>query len=325
MLRSVLSPSPHDPMKPIQVVLKMVHGAVQIVNTPRIKTAAQLRDFRPVQCRDGRMLHHSTLAEGPDGQVWWLFEFDKALIDAASMTILLQEVAAISDSRSCLLDAAPCYSQYASFVHNLPQDAELAFWEQTLRGTPPCLLPKSPHPGLPSRSATPRVHTVIKQITSSGMLTALCRASGLTATNVFQTIWGLVLARSTGSMDVCFGTLKSCHDAAVPGILEMKVIKTTRDISGRLFNTCLTVQPAMITATDSQNVHFELLETHDLTEYNVVAAVILFPSYYELHIRYWDDFCSEPEALQLLHEFCDTATEVARVLEAMSKQENESH
>ncbi|KAF5857103.1 hypothetical protein ETB97_006247 [Aspergillus alliaceus] len=365
MLRSILLPSTDDPTRVIQVVLKEAHRAVQIVKAPGIKTAAQVREFRPVQCRDGSMPHHSTLVEGPDRQVWWLFEFDKAFVDAASMTILLEELAALCGNRHCQLEPAPCYSQYASFVHSLRQEESILFWEQTLRGIAPCLIPKSENITLRSTPTAPRVHTVIKQINGPGMLQALSNSLGLTATNIFQTIWGLVLARSTGSTDVCFGALKSCRDASVPGILQMvgplfnilpcrlqfksvrpttyelldtlqsnqfamaersrhqhtslqSIVQATRVVNDRLFNTCLTVQPAMVTPAERQNVHFELLESHDPTEYNIVAAVIIFPSHYELHIRFWDDFYSENEALCLLDQFCDTTTEISAVVGSMN-------
>ncbi|OGM46560.1 hypothetical protein ABOM_004635 [Aspergillus bombycis] len=95
------------------------------------------------------------------------------------------------------------------------------------------------------------------------------------------------------------------------------IIKATGVDNHQLFNTCLTVQPAMVTMTKNQSVRFQLLEAHEPTEYKVVATVILFPSHYELCIRYWDDFLSEREALDLLDRFCDTATEVATAVSSM--------
>ncbi|KAB8268169.1 hypothetical protein BDV30DRAFT_243661 [Aspergillus minisclerotigenes] len=42
---------------------------------------------------------------------------------------------------------------------------------------------------------------------------------------------------------------------------------------------------------------------------DVVAIVVLSPSGYELRVRYWDDFFPEREALDLLEQFCDSASQ----------------
>ncbi|RAL07616.1 amino acid adenylation [Aspergillus homomorphus CBS 101889] len=369
MLRSVLVPW-SDPMRPTQAVLKSAHGAIKVLKNPIIQSTADLWKVKPARCLEGAMPHHSTLAEGPDGQVWWLFEFDKALIDAASMTILLSEMSALCLSRGAGLAPAPRYTQYAAYVNDLPsaKDDRL-FWKHALLNTTACLFPKSSGLELACSSvgSAPQVRTVVQQIAQTESLTGLSQAAGMTVTNVFQTIWGLILGRTLSSEDVCFGTLKSCRDAAVPEILQMvgplfnilpcrlhfpslqptpdqllEMLRTNQaaqiertrhqhvslqhivQITGhdRLFNTCLTVQPAMEPTSgpdDNEDgspsaVKFKLLQSYDPTEYHVVAAVILFPSHAELHIRYWDDFLSESDAQGLLDSFGSIATQVTTVL-----------
>ncbi|KAB8262282.1 condensation domain-containing protein [Aspergillus pseudonomiae] len=220
MLRSVFVPSLDNRMEPIQVVLKEISAAIQIVTASDIKAAVQLQEFKAIQCRDRPLPHLSILTDGPDGQIWWLFKFDKALIDAASMTIVLQELATLLNCHSCPLDLAPSYSKYVSAVHEIKPKQCLRFWRRTLRGIVPCLLTKSPSSLLRCPSPEPRVCTVSKELTALDTLAALWKASGFTATNAFQTVWGLVLARSIAPTDVCYGGLKSCRDAAVPGILQ---------------------------------------------------------------------------------------------------------
>ncbi|KAJ1711530.1 hypothetical protein NYO67_6325 [Aspergillus flavus] len=77
----------------------------------------------------------------------------------------------------------------------------------------------------------------------------------------------------------------------------LSIIEATGVDNHQLLNTCLTVQPAMMAMTRNQK--------------NVVAIVVLSPSDHELRVRYWDDFFPEREALDLLEQFCDSASKLA--------------
>ncbi|RAQ45056.1 hypothetical protein AFGD_008301 [Aspergillus flavus] len=44
---------------------------------------------------------------------------------------------------------------------------------------------------------------------------------------------------------------------------------------------------------------------------DVIAIVVLSPSDYEFRVRYWDDFFPEREALDLIEQFCDSASKLA--------------
>ncbi|KNG84900.1 hypothetical protein ANOM_007470 [Aspergillus nomiae NRRL 13137] len=312
MLRSVFVPSLDNRMEPIQVVLKEIYRGRS----------------------DCEGLRH----QSGYGQIWWLFEFNKALIDAASMIIVLQELATLLNCHSCPLDLAPSYSKYVSFVDEIKPEQCLRFWRRALRGIVPCLLIKSPSSLLRCPSPEPRVCTVSKELTALDTLAALLKASGFTATNAFQTVWGLVLARSIAPTDVCYGGLKSCRDAAVPGILQMVgplfnilpcrlQFRSIHPTMSELSDILLSNQSAMAERTHHQHTSLQSIieatgvDNHQLFNtclmYKVVATVILSPSHCELRIRYWDDFFSEPEALDLLDRFCDTATEVSTAVSSM--------
>ncbi|MFC9255606.1 amino acid adenylation domain-containing protein, partial [Amycolatopsis thailandensis] len=114
---------------------------------------------------------------------------------------------------------APPLSEYHRVLGDRDPDAALAAWREALGGLDEGtrLAPAS----LESTVERPERVTVELGEEFSERLRAFSRERGITPTTVFQTAWGVLLARLTGRRDVVFGCPVSGRPADVPGVERM--------------------------------------------------------------------------------------------------------
>ncbi|GAB1318076.1 hypothetical protein MFIFM68171_08286 [Madurella fahalii] len=156
-------------------------------------------------------------------KVYMELDISHALIDGASLRILLRDIAAAYDGVP-LMPAheanPPMYRDYVSHIRNISTKDSIDYWAQYLESVLPCHLPvlregsrdASRNEGLDTQSLP------IELSVSSKSIFDFCLELGLTPANVFQVAWALVLQLYTGLDQVCFGYLASGRDAPVHGI-----------------------------------------------------------------------------------------------------------
>lgn len=155
----------------------------------------------------------SLLSLGPE-QAVMVWTIHHALIDGASMVIVLEELGALLAGRSP--EPLPAQS-FAGFSALLPQQdkrAAQAFYAAMFAdgiGAAPLVPATGAGPG---RMA---VRTVRLTLGQSAALRQRVRAMGATTLNAVQLVWALVLARWTGQAEACFGLVDTGR-RGMPGL-----------------------------------------------------------------------------------------------------------
>lgn len=165
---------------------------------------------------DGQPQHRLSLCETSTKQVFVQLETNHALMDATSVTIILQNLFQAYREGSGM-GIAPSYGEYVLFLQRNPAERSLSYWTERLSGASPCYFPPSP-----SKKLAPRVlKHVAEDFKNIDRLHAFRDLHGVTIASIVQLSWGIVLARYTQSSDVVFGCLTNGRDAPIPGIDTM--------------------------------------------------------------------------------------------------------
>ncbi|KAJ5365909.1 AMP-dependent synthetase/ligase [Penicillium concentricum] len=207
-LRTVLMKEPKVHADYLHVVLDK--GPSQILALPRSKNAlSELKNLEPVQSWGLSSPHRLMIGEDQSGTVFIRLETGCALIDAFSMTILLEELSLVLQGQP-LPEKGVSYRQYLSHLHSQSPTETLQYWTQALYGVHPSHLPRLP--ATQSDLAESRSQSRSLPFAQSKCLDIFWRSNNLTITNVFQLAWALTLTHYTKSRDVCFGTITSGRD-----------------------------------------------------------------------------------------------------------------
>ncbi|KAJ5795254.1 hypothetical protein N7457_001853 [Penicillium paradoxum] len=212
-LRTVLLNEPNIHSGYLQVVLDK--GPTQPIILPPSKNAlSDLKRLEPLPSWGLSPPHRLIIGQDHSGAVFMRLETGCALIDAFSMSILLEELSVLLQGRS-LPEPGITYRQYLSHLRGQPTATTTQYWKQALCGAEPSHLPK-----LPAKQALqigsplpePRSQTRCLPIAQARRLDSFWRSNNITITNLFQLSWALTLAHYTKSRDVCFGAITSGRD-----------------------------------------------------------------------------------------------------------------
>lgn len=127
-----------------------------------------------------------------------------ALIDGASMAIVLEELGLLLAKKPLPAPAPQGFSAYSQLVRQTDKTAARAFFAG--------MFADGPVPGNLASSGPPGRMASLSGALSSADSDALCdraRAAGATTLNAVQAAWALVLARWTGQAEACFGLVDS--------------------------------------------------------------------------------------------------------------------
>lgn len=211
--------------------------------------------------------HQLTICSTDSGRIYVRLEISHALIDAASISIMLRD---FSDAYAgSIRGLGALYSNYIKFLQENSIDVSIEYWKTSLEGLDICHFPTA---DIKSSEAVRELRTVnvIPEVPHDAVH-QFCMANEITVPNLIQLVWALVLRAYTGSNDVCFGYLSSGRNVAVEGI---------DDIVGPLINmlvrrVCVTdvepvagllkqVQTDYLTSLEHQ--HISLAQIQGLTE-----------------------------------------------------------
>ncbi|KAJ5829834.1 uncharacterized protein N7525_008087 [Penicillium rubens] len=207
-LRTVLMKEPKVHADYLHVVLDK--GPAQILALPRSKNAlSELKGLEPVKSWGLSPPHRLIIGHDHSGTLFMRLETGYALIDAFSMTILLEELSLLLQGQP-LPERGVSYREYLSNLRSQSSAETLQYWTQVLYGVYPSHLPRVPVTQSPLPE--PRSQSRCLPFAQSKRLDSFWRSNNLTITNVFQLAWALTLAHYTNSRDVCFGTITSGRD-----------------------------------------------------------------------------------------------------------------
>jgi amino acid adenylation domain-containing protein len=161
------------------------------------------------------LLPQFTVCETDSGRVLCALDISHLVTDATSMGILERDLALVYDALP-ISDGAQ-YGDYVKFLGSLPKDPALEYWRGYLAGCDPCFFPRL-HEASAASSDPAELQSVQVPFKDTSQIYAFCHTTGLTASNILQVAWGLVLRAFTGQDTVCFGYLTSGRDAPIPGI-----------------------------------------------------------------------------------------------------------
>ncbi|GAB3742214.1 hypothetical protein GCM10027598_73760 [Amycolatopsis oliviviridis] len=206
----------------VQVVPADVTLDWRFASVPPEEVAAECRAelARPFDPATPPLIRFLLLTLGPDEHRLVLTNHH-ALLDGWSMPLvgrtLLATYAELGGGPAA--PVAPPLSEYHRVLGERDPDAALEAWREALAGLDEGtrLAPAS------LESTVERPERVIVELGGefSERLRGFARARGITPTTVFQTAWGVLLARLTGRRDVVFGCPVSGRPAEVPGVERM--------------------------------------------------------------------------------------------------------
>lgn len=247
-LRTVLFCDPTNSKKFYNIVLKESEAPVNVTVIPSSRTALQaLRDLLPQLSWDRSPSHQFAICTTPDGRLFCKLQAGKALLDAVSLSILFDELAATLFSQSAPISTSdpPAYRDYIAYLHEQQQQQPAQsslkmYWKNTLEGCQPCLfLSLSTATSLcrssPQHKPTDNRHcTIIAALAKreQDRLDSFWRTHSLSLTNIFQLAWALVLCSYTARSDVCFGAVICGRDIPMP----LAAGNTVSQIVGPFFN-----------------------------------------------------------------------------------------
>jgi hypothetical protein len=158
--------------------------------------------------------HHLTICSTPEGNFFCMLDISHALVDGISIALVLRDLAVAYEGR-LPEGLAPKYGEYIQYIRQQPDDAASNYWQAFLADVQPCLLP-----AMPSRNDSGAHQSLKVDFGDITKLQGYCDRHGVTAANIIQAAWGLVLQRYTGSDNVCFGYLVSGRDVPISNAEE---------------------------------------------------------------------------------------------------------
>jgi amino acid adenylation domain-containing protein/non-ribosomal peptide synthase protein (TIGR01720 family) len=199
-----------------QIVLKSVLARAvrqySMGNDAAALTALQA--LKPMDRREIGPPHQLVVCRADSGKVFCKLEISHAIIDAASMVVVVRELSLAYEGKLGT-GAGPLYSEYVRYLQAKPLDLAMNYWREYLIDIEPCHFPLL-------HSADDLVKELrsiqVPLLLPADALRTFCETNFVTVANVVQAVWGLVLRCYTGSDQVCFGYLASGRDAAVQGI-----------------------------------------------------------------------------------------------------------
>ena len=195
-----------------QVVLKHIEPPMVVRECPEDIIRELVENLAPMQYREAAPQHHLSVFHS-DGHVSCVLEMSHAIMDGASMDILLRDLGrAYEGSLESL--PKPLFSPFVASLQQRKNETDIAFWTNYLAGLEPCHFPVL-NDGVNVSETEKELCTLRVAFPGLAALQDFCSRTGFTLPNAFHAAWGLTLASYTSTDDVCFGYLVSGRDAAL--------------------------------------------------------------------------------------------------------------
>lgn len=163
--------------------------------------------------------HVFTICQASNGDVACRLDVSHALIDAASISILVDDIAKAYREDSLSMTAS--FGQYIQHLSSMPKSMNLTFWTQSLANVQRCDFPTTEALGRPQIQSNRNHGRITLPASVTSDIYSFCQNRGITRSVFVQIVWALVLSQYTGLRDVCFGYMVSSRDAPINHIENM--------------------------------------------------------------------------------------------------------
>ncbi|KAG8427478.1 Nonribosomal peptide synthetase [Metarhizium acridum] len=197
----------------IQIILKNTSAEAKFVNSGSQDPDSMLNSLPRPQFEAHEPQHLFFVCQSDNGEVACRLDISHALIDAASMSVILQDLISLYDD--IMPAPVPPFKQVISHICSIPRAQHVSPWVSMLNGVTPCEFPLSIHTASTSEEGYGEIPVPPLELAG---VTRLCKNLGITRAVFFQVAWAMVLATFTGMDEVCFGYLASGRDAPIDGI-----------------------------------------------------------------------------------------------------------
>lgn len=323
-----------------QVVLRKVDAAPSIIACSEASSASKklatvnLADVN--KQKSPQIPHHITICRViSTGEVYVKLEMNHALIDGASISIILRDFSAAYGNQHSRTVPGPAYSQFVKYLRERSDMSGLQYWAQHLRNVQVCHIPVAQN-----LTKTRRLNSLKVAFHRFDELQALCRKESITFASLALATWATVLSALTGQDDVCFGYLSAGRDVPVTDIQDAvgvfinmlccRVKLSSRQDYGGLFrqvqndfleglphqatslaeiqnylgmdgqmmfNSTLSIQNQIPSdSSQAETLSFSAKEVHDPSEYPMTVNVITAKDNEGIMLRYWSDKISDSRA-----------------------------
>ncbi|KAK2738486.1 Non-ribosomal peptide synthetase [Myotisia sp. PD_48] len=201
----------------LQILLSGSKVRVTHMTVESGSSAAALHQLERPEFEPHEPGHTFIICQSGNGDIACRLDISHALIDALSMSVLVQEIISVYDR--CDLPATPAFGEMIRYINSVPRAQKTAAWAALLDGVEPCEFPTA---NIPSSSATEASHNNITlPVHLMSGVAGFCRKLEITRSVFLQVAWAMALSHFTGMYDVCFGYLASGRDAPLNGVESM--------------------------------------------------------------------------------------------------------
>lgn len=275
-------------LKSPEVDIKLIEPCTTNDEVQRfIKHHALLHD--PV----GRPPHRFLIIPTNEGHVFGHFEISHALVDASSVQLLVNDLLETYELLSSCktrihLSPGSDYSSYVSFLEQQKHSEQqnLQYWKGLLEAAEPCNLQlgQQQHDAATTATEVETGHAVMAHIPDMSVLREMCRKSNVTAANVAQLAWALVLASRVELDKICFGYLSSGRDIPIDGVdrlvgpmINMMICYIQLDYSATTIDAIRQIQDRFFQGFDHQraslaSIQHSLQRTHQESLFNTTVS-----------------------------------------------------
>lgn len=205
-----------------QIVLKSFAGTTRMIACENDEEVMDLLKAQSaLNHSDSVPRHQMTICTTSSGHIFIRFEINHAIMDAASMGIIMRDLT-LAYERKLPAGSGALYSEYVKYIQSRPLHVSIDFWKNYLNEILPCHFPTTQQVSTQELTPLRELKNIKVPLNlAPGVLSKFCSANNVTAANLVQAVWGLVLRAYTGLDDVCFGYLSSGRDVDVDGIDEV--------------------------------------------------------------------------------------------------------
>ena len=202
----------------VQVLLSpSTQPQVHLVHVSAVTATQAASAFTTPALRQNRPEYAVHIFQADDGSTACRMDVSHALVDAASMPILIRDVQTAYNSG--LLPPAPPFRSAIECIAKIPEAQRIQYWTSFLTDVRPCNYPTRSQKGH-SSTAVSHGHLQV----NAGSATEVydfCKAKGITRSNLLQIAWAMAISRCLGIDEACFGYLGSGRDMPIEDVDEI--------------------------------------------------------------------------------------------------------
>ncbi|MCJ1278461.1 hypothetical protein MMC21_006278 [Puttea exsequens] len=327
----------------LQIVLEKYQAEMVLVNEKEKLGQATIFESLPLSSQAHRPMHRISLFQEATGAVICKFEIHHALIDGASIAILLRQLAYAYAPLSQSMQPVSTYRDYVRFLQTNQRQSTIKYWKEYTKDGSFCLFPSDSTLYKTELYSGPGSVSVDLSAMQSA-LHPFCKQHGLTLSTLFNTIWTLVLHLHTHQDDICFGYLVSGRDIPVAGvarcigpffnllccrlqvqdsmtlldvlqIAQADAVESVRhqncslpevldDTAREPFNTLVNFRKyAPMGQEQASGIAFEALDGYDPFDYDIVVGIAEHKHKASVVLTYWGSRISDALARRVADDF----------------------